>query len=285
MEIFDHFVMMFGMDPTNMPAYAKIMTFVVPLFVIVFYGHMALKKIINTGSAIRNIARGMRVDKNAGPSPDELRKIAVGALYASQQGGYVNTLRLDINKVRLSTILGEWWGITNREEAVATINYLASAPSATTLPIVLAAIKAPDMVEREKIVNREIGDDGDKKERAMSQIDNYFKIKNELVSDGLTSSPTTLLPPGVMAWDAGRLNFIARASMEKGYISERECRSAVDAAYEMARSAGFKDWREFAASYMLGRGLWGGNLDMSHLAEELLTKPDSPWAKVTWQAK
>lgn len=37
MEFFDYFARLFGMDPTQLPVYLRIMTFIVPVVFVVFF--------------------------------------------------------------------------------------------------------------------------------------------------------------------------------------------------------------------------------------------------------
>ena len=53
----------------------------------------------------------------------------------------------------------------------------------------------------------------------------------------------------------------------------------------MAQSAGFNSWKDFANSYMLGRTLWNGDCNMSGLAQDLLTKAESPWVRYAWKSQ
>ena len=42
---------------------------------------------------------------------------------------------------------------------------------------------------------------------------------------------------GVIGWDAGRINFVARACCDMKYISEMEAWNYIDKAYELAHSS------------------------------------------------
>lgn len=283
MEFLDSIIRLTGMNPAAMPFITKIMVVFVPLFAVVAYGWLFIRKIARAGSAVRNMVRGLRTGRDTSLPADEVRKIAVGALYAYQQGGYVDVMNPDIARSRLDTILTEWWGIRDRADALDNIRYLSSAPSAAMLPVVAEAAKSGDIVGRERVADS-VTDDKDIKEHIMQQAGNLCEVKEQLVSEGIVGSPDEIVATGVTAWDAGRLNFIARASFQKGYISEEECQDCISRAYDMACSAGYKSWKEFSDSYVLGRAIWSGNLDITPLAEDLLTKPESPWVRYPWQA-
>ena len=65
--------------------------------------------------------RGPRFKSKSKLSVEQYKKLSIGSLYALQQGGYLNTLSLDI-KDKLPTILGEWWGINNAHDARETLD-------------------------------------------------------------------------------------------------------------------------------------------------------------------
>lgn len=290
MEFFDYFTRLFGMDPAQLPVYVRVMTFIVPVAIVVYVICLVVRIIRKSVKAIRHVRLGVRTKEDASLSADSVRAIAVGALYAYQQGGYTDVLYPDIEESRLNTLLTEWWGIDSREGAIETLNYLCNAPSQQILPFVYAAYKTSDKDEVSKMIMdyasryedaedafRSIADKVDTQSRNLKE-----QIK-ELVNEGIISSDEDIKKLGVIAWDAGRLNLVARASLQKGYISNEECLECVNHAYAMAQSVGFNSWKDFANSYMLGRTLWNGDCNMSGLAQDLLTQPNSPWVRYEWK--
>ena len=266
MEFFDYFTRLWGMDPTQLPIYTRILTFVAPVVIVVYMICLIVRFIRKTVKAVRHIKLGIRTKEDSSLTADQVRTIAVGALYAYQQGGYTDALNPDIEASRLNTLLSEWWGIDSRDEAIGTLNYLCNAPSQQILPFVYADYKTSDEDEVKKMI-KDYADQYEDPEaayrditdRVKSQSENLKEEITELIGDGIISSDEDIVSLGVMAWDAGRLNLVARACLQKGYISEEECLDCVRHAYAMAQSAGFKSWKDFANSYMLGRTLWNGD--------------------------
>lgn len=298
MEFFDYFARLQGFDPEQTPVFLRVMTFVVPLFIIIFFTCWIIVKVRKLIKTIRHVTRGIRVRENSALTPDEVRAVAVGALYAYQQGGYVDVPDLDLDKSRLDTILSEWWDITDRESAVDTADYLSEAPSQSILPLVYSGFKAQDANEGVRIITDTVNGifeasnlpDKDKKVRAngltvraCEYMSNLRSQLNALKADGIISSESDIMRLGVVAWDAGRLNFVARAAMQKGYLTPEECQEYIGRAYGMAKDAGFRSWRDFADSYMLGRTMWNGQSNMAGLAQDLLENPSSPWVRFPWQ--
>ena len=69
------------------------------------------------------------------------------------------------------------------------------------------------------------------------------------------------------------------------YISEMEVWKYIDLAYELGHSH-FTSWHDMAMSYVIGRAIWGGtgayNSGMKSMADDLLSKPNSPWMQIKW---
>lgn len=296
MEFFDYFARLLGMDPTQLPVYVRVMTFIVPVVIVVYFTCLIVSKVKKAVKIVRHVTKGIRVKEDAGLSADEVRAISVGALYAYQQGGYTDVMDLDLEESRLSTILSEWWDIKDRDSAIDTIDYLCEAPSQNILPLVYSVCSASDKDAAMQTLVDDVSNNPDFKdlpdgsERAKSlietvkaRISNLNSQYDSLVSAGVISSTSDIRRLGVIAWDAGRLNFVARAAMQKGYLTSEECKKYVNHAFEMSKSAGYDSWKDFANSYMLGRTMWNGECNMGGLAEDLLTKPQSPWVRFPWE--
>ncbi|MDE6409024.1 MAG: DUF1266 domain-containing protein [Muribaculaceae bacterium] len=292
MEFFDYFTRLWGMDPTQLPVYARILTFFVPIVIVIYVVCLIVRSIRKTANAIHHLRQGIRTQGDASLTADQVRAIAVGALYAYQQGGYTDAMYPDIEKSRLNTMLSDWWGIDSRESAIATLKYLCSSPSQHILPFVVEAYRTSDKKHVSNMIKDYVSQYDDAKEayqdimdRVTTQSDNLKSQVKELIGDGIISSDEDVKRLGVIGWDAGRLNLVARASYQKGYISEEECLECVNHAYAMAKAAGFNSWKDFANSYMLGRTLWNGDCNMTGLAQDLLNKPESPWVRHRWEGK
>ena len=98
---------------------------------------------------------------------------------------------------------------------------------------------------------------------------------------GIVVSKEEMGKLGVLAWDAGRLNFISRLCLEQEYIVKEECMQCINAAYEMTKEV-YTNWKDYAYSYVLGRTLSMGTTNMIGLAEDLLTDTKSPWTYIKW---
>lgn len=231
----------------------------------------------------RLFGSSIRLNPKSTLSEADYRKLAIGSLYAVQQGGYLNTLRLDVDQ-RLPTILGEWWGINGRADALDTLDELTQGGYDELFPLVYKAFTTPGNEQKMAILQNNLTDE-EKLEKAASQLQNLTATFDELKSCKVVENEADVARYGVVGWDAGRLNFVARACYDMGYISDEEAWKYIDKAYEMAHPR-FQSWHDFAMSYVIGRAMWGGpnahNSGMAYMAEELLTKPNSPWVTLAW---
>lgn len=229
------------------------------------------------------IFQGIRLNPKSTLTEVQYKKLSVGALYAFQQRGYLNTLSLDIDD-KVPTILGEWWGINSPSDAKETLEYLCSKGYAYYFPYVYQAFLLEDEKEQTQIFQQNMTSQEDY-DKAVEQLHNLKEVYNELVSSEVIANREDIVRYGVLGWDAGRLNFIARACFDMGYISESEAWDYIDKAYEMVYSS-FSSWHDMAMSYVIGRSLWGGtgafSSSMKLFADDLLSKPNSPWVQIKW---
>lgn len=227
--------------------------------------------------------RGPRFKSKSKLSVEQYKKLSIGSLYALQQGGYLNTLSLDI-KDKLPTILGEWWGINNAHDARETLDDLCRKGYDYYFPFVYEAFLLDDENAQDDIFQQNMESQEDY-EKAVGQLQNLKEVYEELIAYEVITSKEDIVRYGVIGWDAGRINFVARACCDMKYILEMEAWNYIDKAYELAHSS-FTSWHDMAISYVIGRAIWGGtnahNLGMKGMADDLLSNPKSPWVQIKW---
>lgn len=224
--------------------------------------------------------QGPQIDERVHLPEDELRRASVGNLYVYQQGGTLNTFTTGVDRDVLREVLASWWGITSREDAIDIIQYLATAPSQELCAYVFDAFEMDEAAARKHLVDNV--PTADMLNKIFSYLGNLRSSFDSLVRNKVVASREELRTLGTLGWDAGRLNFIARAAMDYGYIKEDECREAVDYAYKMVAEQ-FDSWRELGRSYVLGRSIWSGDTSMVGLLDDLLQHPNSPWSYLSWR--
>lgn len=112
---------------------------VTPIIIVYYlYRHVwpAVRKFIR-------LFQGIRINPRSHLTEAEYKKLSVGSLYALQQGAYLNSLTLDI-KDKLPTILADWWGICNAQDAKQTLEYLGKKGFAYYFPHVYQAFLLDD---------------------------------------------------------------------------------------------------------------------------------------------
>ena len=235
-------------------------------------------------SILRIFTGGFRMKKDSGLSPLEEKKILTGALYSHQQGAYLNSLNADIDSGKLYTILGEWWGIEDSESARNKLDYLQNKGFNYYFPIVWQAFHAESQEEQEFIILNNMTNDEDI-QKAFDQLSNLKESIDIMKNLKVINDIDDIKRYGVIGWDTGRNVFVARLCYDAKYINENEAWGYINPAYDLAQTT-FNSWEDLSKSYIIGRFLWGGkdaNNGMDVLAEELLTKDDSPWKTVAWK--
>lgn len=235
---------------------------------------------------VRRVRRAfdpVRLDPHSTLDAVGCRKLAVGAMYASQQGAFQNTLETGIPDI-LPQIVGGWWGIAGTEQACETLDYLCDKGFRYYYPFVLEAFACLDPERQDEVFQRCMTSQEDY-DKAVAQLRNLEETYDELVACGIVASKEDLGRYGVAGWDAGRICFLARACYEMGYLTEAEAWDYIDRADALSREA-FGSWRELATSYLIGRSLWGGkrsyNSGMKQTADKLLADPRSLWVRFDW---
>ncbi len=87
---------------------------------------------------------------------------------------------------------------------------------------------------------------------------------------------------GLLAWDLGRVAFVAGKAMLAGFLAEDAAWTACfDAGRKLQRA--FTGWEAFGADYLLGRTWWAGDADraMRHVYRALVLEADGPW-RLPW---
>ncbi|MCD8102691.1 MAG: DUF1266 domain-containing protein [Alistipes sp.] len=254
--------------------------------------------LFNYLSARRRNAAGdgqtIRFNYKSRLNPMQYKRVSAGAVYSQQQWAYINSLETGLDREKVMNIVNNWWGIHSPEEAVAKLDYLDSKGFDYYFPTVFRAFMEADPEKQKEIITGGMvnpvslaGQDEDTitedVQKAFSQRENLAETYDELVSDGVIAGPADIERYGVVGWDCGRLNFLARLCYDAGFLTESQTWSYVDRAYDLAART-FGSWDEYARSYVIGRAMWGGaesdNHGITEIAWHLLKDPESPWVKM-----
>lgn len=226
---------------------------------------------------------GLNVDENSHLPEADLRKISLGNLYVYQQQGVLNTFETGVTPSVRKVILGEYFGITDRDSAIETLNWLSQAPSQTMFHYAYTAfLQGGGNISRKWLnENEELKEHTDFRNDCLEKLETMEEKYPDIEQAGIVVSKEEMGKLGVLAWDAGRLNFISRLCLEQEYIVKEKCMQCINAAYEMTKEV-YTNWKDYAYSYVLGRTLSMGTTNMIGLAEDLLTDTKSPWTYIKW---
>ena len=244
------------------------------------------KKGSRVWTTVRKLRRSFReicLNPKSTLDDEQCRQLAIGAMYASQQGAWQNSLETGIFDT-LPEIVSGWWGIDSTAEARGQLDYLCEKGFRYYWPTVLEAFLFEDRQRQETLFQQRITSQEDY-DKATSQLENLRETFEELTLCGVVASKEELRGCNVTGWDAGRIVFLARACCEMGYLTEEEAWAYIGRADALAHEA-CGSWHELAMSYILGRSLWGGkrayNSVMKTTADVLLSDPKSPWVRYSW---
>lgn len=83
---------------------------------------------------------------------------------------------------------------------------------------------------------------------------------------------------GILAWDMGRHTHVLRLCYLGGILTEEQCWAEASKVESLVKGK-FKDWMQFAQSYLIGLSFWAGQEDeiLKASCERLMGYEISPW--------
>ncbi|MCC8155350.1 MAG: DUF1266 domain-containing protein [Tannerellaceae bacterium] len=193
-----------------------------------------------------------RNPKGSNLTKEQYRALLVGLINGEQLMAYCDTLETGVSRERLAEGLRDWWGVTDRGSAFELLNSMMEEGHRVYFNVVLDFVKQyPDDGIRTKMIMQEYPDN----ERVAEFADNLAACIKEYKDDPEIPYSETDLAKGILGWDTGRMVNLARMCYEVGYITQEEAWDLIGSAYE-ATAENFPDWRSFAISYVIGRGMW-----------------------------
>jgi len=208
-----------------------------------------------------------------------MRALNMGLINSQQIDAYTDSLITGIPVQRTAVGLEEHWGVTDPQTAREATEWLLYCGNRTVYPSVLYYIRQyPDISECTRMI---MGENINGTELAEFAC-NLAECMSESDENDLFPYTEETLERGILAWDASRLVSLVRMSYENGYLTEQESWEYIMQMYEQVKPV-FPDWRTFATSYVIGRGMWGGSTfsydSILSLAKKALYSSRSPWEK------
>jgi hypothetical protein len=246
---------------------------------------------------INNIKQTVRIftkkdfDKNPNaPHITELQKKAlwIGLINSEQITAYCDSLTTGLSKERITQGLTQAWGVYSRDDALETIKWIQEGGHRAVFNAVLPYLHITDEDERNRQIETKLKEDlGENYENVLERLTDFARNLRACIS-GRGNHPfvafnETNINKGILAWDLGRFVIIIRMCYDMGYLDETTAWDLITSAFEPAIKE-FADWHEVAASYLIGRGAWGGDTIMLDglytIAQKAFENDNSPWKNV-----
>lgn len=167
--------------------------------------------------------------------------------------------------------LDYWWGVTNRDELLETLFWVANIGHSQIFDqYVFLAKQYPDLTPQEKI---DLSPTIPLVVEDMSYVD-------EVIAEVDDNS--------LYAWDWGRFVYLCRAAYAAGFLERNEAIALIETAGQFI-SRRFDSWEEFGNNYLIGRLFWGGTSQRPYLKLETerslksLQAPNGAWSKIEWE--
>ncbi len=225
---------------------------------------------------------GFRIDKNTNLSTDQQRKLLLSGVFSCQKGAYLNVVTTGLSAGSREQMFGQGWDITDRESAIAMLDYLRDEGTRRFFPQVVEALKLKNKQAIQQYIT-ETCETEDDMYACWEQVKFAFESIEPLMKQQLIKDEADFVRIGPDAWDAGRLVFMARVCNEHGYITNEVLWDYIEAADDIAHQT-IRSWEDFGKSYIIGRCLWCGTANyfevMADHAKELYTKEKSPWKTI-----
>ncbi|MDR0446330.1 MAG: DUF1266 domain-containing protein [Oscillospiraceae bacterium] len=187
--------------------------------------------------------------------PDKYKKyMPVGALLIGTQDEPYETLRLMQDAEVTAYILGNGWGIEDRDEAIEMLESLLGGRHAQKFAEDFANAKVGNFDELSE-------EDAEDYRNSVEAIVDVLELPEERVRQCET----------LYAWDLERVGYLARLFLNIGYITEDEAWSWIQKAAEKVKAT-FTSWEDYIISVLLGRGFaMGLHQEPYAVALDLLT--------------
>jgi hypothetical protein len=226
-------------------------------------------------SKFLNSFKSIRLNEKNAVNGYLLDHLLVGSMYAEQQSAYLNSYETGLNKSDLTSLVEDYWEITNQDQAIAVLQSLHDRNQDENRDVVYKALD--DKENYADILKSNLtGEEG----VFESCLDLFRKLRNlipELIEQEIITDFSQLKKTKDSAWNYGRGVFLARCCFELGYLSESELKEYLAKSYTGLKKY-CNTWEEYTKSYIFGRAIWGGgnNAGMAVIANDLLTKENSP---------
>lgn len=213
-------------------------------------------------------------------SREKITALSAGLIIAEQNLFYSNTLETGASKNEQIEKLRSHWGIENSQDA---LQRLASFGSVHQLyDAAINTYLSVNKSDWRNYININYSENTGEIYDYLLLLDKVSEvlIKNKVATD--EQEMREIFQKGSIAWDLGRIVYIARASYTCGYITAQQAWQTIDAVLPQVKKH-FADWKAFGQSYMLGRAIWShddaGIEGLFMIYTDVIKEEASPWLK------
>ncbi len=181
-------------------------------------------------------------------------------------------LRLDLNydpelRADILDVLAEMWNVADRTSALTMINNLIKQGHRYKFDQLKA--NTHSLPNFKEIFKFDFSDADD----VQLSDDDYLKL-----AAWIKRASSFVSDVGILAWDCARCVHLIRLSFFVGYLSDQE---AWEQVHRLGDAFGgqFKNWNQFAQSFLIGCTFWSGSEDaeLKKACERLMGYSFSPW--------
>lgn len=225
---------------------------------------------------LKHYYRGfIRLHKTEGLQGEELSPLLVSALPAAQEMAYLDSYTTGLDREKLEKHVRYFWEIRDREALIEILKNLLDRNHNENMEAVYGAYDQLDFADYLKFRLKE-----DIMENVKKYIDYLDKLKEvvpDLIEQNIFEDYHEMVRTQDSGWNLARGAFLARCGYDLGYLKKEEVRRLTEDFYR-ALKVHCKTWKEYTASYILGRTLEDRphNEVVITLANRLLTDHRSP---------
>ncbi|CEH28357.1 hypothetical protein AM501_11460 [Aneurinibacillus migulanus] len=240
-------------------------TFLIIVGIIAVIVILLIVGLITASKRIEKKNKKSRVEMEmATPLPKEKQHLlAYGANLSLYRSESPRILPVKVDYETLKEGLSSYWGVSNPEEAVQTLEWLLTEGHRAKYDQLLLALKAGQSFTEEEVGKSQ--ECYESAQEAMMKKLSFAKSDFDRVNT-------------IAAWDFDRAVNIARWSYILGYITEEQAWSYIERAADAA-SHFFQSWKDYFISFAFGRAIaYEGDIyDILWNGKELLNEEDSIW--------
>lgn len=192
--------------------------------------------------------------------------------------------RLDLNwgeeiKEDCLIILEDFWGVKNKEAALKILEDIRKQGHRAKFNVLKNIAASEEKISNASLEKfKQIFNFDFASEEQMQMTDDDHR----LLAAWMKKTDRFIGECGILGWDIARGVHLARLAYVVGYLDADQAWTEIQKLAPLAEKK-FKNWREFALSFIIGRTFWAGEEDpqIKMVCERLLGHPASPWAFIS----